>query len=446
MSLARSFVHAVTSRLPQGFHRMLDHWYNRHAVQYFFNSMGVGEALKQCLFHKYTSRRAYDVRLAKLAEIRRKPVITVVFQVWNLSKWKSESVYRAMEQHPRFRPVIWLTDEPGTGETERVAMRRKLLEHFVSSGSYHVTQADSWEALNKEVAPNLTFIADPYIQDINMPPRTSERLLCYVRYCFPNTVHPTETDLFLHNMVLFFFVEHDSVLRESSRMMHNKGRNLVCTGHPMTEELIAAFRRSSAPVWKQLPGHHRKVIWAPHWTIGDISFYVGSTFLQVCDTMVKIAEKYADRVQFAFKPHPTLYRTLCDHPDWGREKTDAYYARWADMPNGQLETGAYADLFAQSDAMIHDSGSFIIEYLLTDKPCMYLEGEKRFPLFNELSKAALQCYTKGISQNDIEAFIKNRVLRQNESDNDRRHRFIRDYITPPNGASAAQNIINAILG
>jgi DivIVA domain-containing protein len=63
----------------------------------------------------------------------------------------------------------------------------------------------------------------------------------------------------------------------------------------------------------------------------------------------EFAEKYADRIQWAFKPHPLLRDTLYQHPDWGKERTDAYYGRWESMPNTQLETGAYVELFKQSD-------------------------------------------------------------------------------------------------
>lgn len=89
--------------------------------------------------------------------------------------------------------------------------------------------------------------------------------------------------------------------------------------------------------------------------------------------MVTFAQKYKDKVQIVFKPHPMLYRTLCEHSEWGKERTDAYYSMWNNMSNTQLEEGDYTELFMQSDAMIHDCGSFILEYLAVDKPCMFLK-------------------------------------------------------------------------
>ena len=52
-------------------------------------------------------------------------------------------------------------------------------------------------------------------------------------------------------------------------------------------------------------------------------------------------------------------------------------SEWESLSNAQLETGKYVDLFMTSDAMIHDCGSFTIEYHYTLKPVMYLvKGEE----------------------------------------------------------------------
>ena len=50
-----------------------------------------------------------------------------------------------------------------------------------------------------------------------------------------------------------------------------------------------------------------------------------------------------------------------------------YLQAWNDLPNAQVYTGAYYQaLFATSDGMIQDSGSFIVEYQYVDKPMIFL--------------------------------------------------------------------------
>ena len=81
--------------------------------------------------------------------------------------------------------------------------------------------------------------------------------------------------------------------------------------------------------------------------------------------MLSFTEKYKDKIQIAFKPHPNL-KTVNKSSKSGKPNDD-YYDKWNSLDNGQLEEGDYFDLFLQSDAMIHDSVSFLSEYLYTMK-------------------------------------------------------------------------------
>ena len=140
-----------------------------------------------------------------------------------------------------------------------------------------------------------------------------------------------------------------------------------------------------------------------------------------------------------------LRHALYHDPEWGQEKTDAYYRQWETMENTQLETGEYVDLFLQSDAMIHDSGSFILEYLLVDKPALYLVKEGPRPEFNEQTIAAIDSHYHGASGEDIKLFIKDVVLGGMDAKQKARRRVVDTYLRPPHGKSAAENIIDALL-
>lgn len=217
---------------------------------------------------------------------------------------------------------------------------------------------------------------------------------------------------------------------------------MAVTGHP----IVDAFSCSSTnEVWRNCGESLKKIVWAPHWTINNDSRFSPATFLQYAQFMVELAQKYQDKVQIAFKPHPLLYRTLCEHPEWGKERTDAYYSMWNNMPNTQLEEGDYIELFLQSDAMIHDSGSFIMEYLIVNKPCMFLQKDLGNPHCSVMTTEALKSYTIGYSQADIESFILDCVLGNKDPMRVIRHNFVAEYLTPPNSLSAADNIIKTIL-
>lgn len=349
-----------------------------------------------------------------------------------------------MEKHPRFKPVIWITDEPLVTAEEQITIRETLTKFFGNS-NYRCSYATSYNELKKEHNPDIIFIQEPY--EYNHAATSAvlnEDLLCFVRYYVSNTVSKEGLSYFPFYTVLAHFVENKYILEETAAVIGNKGRNIVPVGHPIFDYLREG-RNAHFSAWKNEKSGIKKIIWAPHWTIENNSFYSNGLFLSVCQDMVRLAQKYADKLQIAFKPHPTLYRTLCAHPEWGKEKTDEYYHLWETMPNTQLETGGYRELFWQSDAMIHDCGSFIIEYPLVNKPCMYLQRGAGYSEFNSLAKAALECYTIGKNAEDIENFIIHQVLNGEDPRKEYRENFIQKHLTSPSGKTAAEGIIDYLL-
>ena len=123
--------------------------------------------------------------------------------------------------------------------------------------------------------------------------------------------------------------------------------------------------------------------------------------------MKKLCSKYKEKLVWCFKPHPLLKPKLYIHPEWGKEKADLYYDFWKNEENTQIELGEYTNLFCTADAMIHDSSSFLAEFLYTKKPVLYTISEKNdcFSNFSEFGKKAYNsCYhAKNIT--DIDNFL-----------------------------------------
>ena len=163
--------------------------------------------------------------------------------------------------------------------------------------------------------------------------------------------------------------------------------------------------------------------------------------------MLTLAKEYVDRIQFAFKPHPALLTQLYQHPDWGQERTDRYYELWRTMPNSQLEAGAFIDLFMTSDAMIHDSGSFVVEYHYSKNPAMFVSKDMRPILepITDFGKEAHNIHYIGASEMDIRRFVDDVVLQGNDPMRPQREHFFSEYLLPPGGRSVAQNVVDDIV-
>lgn len=383
----------------------------------------------------------------RVAQVRRKEEISVLFEVWTVSMWKSESVYRLMESMTRFKPyicVIPLAND--VSEKEREENFQSTIAYFRNKG-YNIVTAGCRAEAKRTFKPDIFFICQPYDFSLMrlLTDRMRDTLYCYVPYAIRNTKNIMAYNNISQNKYLFNFVENEYIKEIASELMDNGGRNVFVSGFPLFDLL----QSDSESVWKSGNSGKKRVIWAPHWSVNpDRAFhFVVSTFTSVAEDMLRLANEYRDTILFAFKPHPFLYAALCLHPQWGKERTDDYFQKWRDMPNTQLVQGDYWSLFVQSDALIHDCGSFIVEYIAFDKPCLYLLNKNGGVQFNEVTQAALDCHDIGYDIGDVTQFM-NRLLAGTADMCKKQQRadFVRNYIRPPHGKSAAQNIVDAILG
>lgn len=379
--------------------------------------------------------------------LERKQKITVVFEVTTISKWKADSLLRLMLVHPRLTPIVWHIppQRKGKNEARHMQERQQCRDYFAAAGVKFVTY-DSLGDFPMDETPDLVFPNEPYNAILLNKCHSGllKRFLCFIPYGYTCSFSEKSRNLIITNAALEFYVENEDSREQCKKLMDNRAVNVAATGHPMADSFL--FPEGERPqAWKECGEHMKKVIWAPHWSITkDTVWLFYGTFLHTAEILLEMAEKYRGQIQFAFKPHPNLYDTLCRHPQWGKEKTDAFYARWREMPNTQFENGAYVDLFMQSDAMIHDCGSFIQEYLFADKPCMYLKYPDNHPEYSAMAADCLNAYQMGITREEIEAFLQV-VLRGEDPKAEIRRELRKKYLIPPNGKSAAQNIIDRLL-
>lgn len=392
----------------------------------------------------------HNKQLSELRNILKQRPVKVAFQIAQLGKWKSEPVLQLMMEDPKFDPMIWIVPVgiAAFDPSDPIhAHEKSLIHEQFDSYNIPVVEYGDISAFPAKNCPDIIFIHEEYdyIFRSSAYQKLDEKILCHIPYCFHNTANNYEFNGIGNNITLFNFYENAYICTLGAEIAQNKGINNVATGNPQADIFIDKAKHSES-VWKECGHPMKKVIWAPHWTIlaNTNTWFNCGTFLKTADTIVSLAQKYASQIQFAFKPHPLLYRALCNHPEWGQEKTDAYYRLWAEMPNTQLAEEEYAALFMQSDAMIHDSGSFILEYLFADKPAMFLREGEGYGNYNEMTLDALKCYHKGLTKEDIEDFLQRCVLRTEDPLAEIRHDILQKYLLPPNGKTAAENIVDTL--
>ena len=371
-------------------------------------------------------------------QMRQKEQIQVLFVVFELASWKTEGLYNRMREHPRFLPELLAVPSKENQEEIHNVVR------YLEQKGYAFCCLKEGETIAARFHPDIIFYQKPYSWCIDKSlffRRNLKSLFCYMSYCFRNTTRDFNQNTFFHNYAWQVYVENETEQEEMKAIMDNGGRNTIVTGLTVMDDLMKDKSCYRDP-WKPLPSRKR-IIYAPHHTIGHEMVH-RSTFLQFGDFMLEMARKYHDRTQWVFKPHPLLRPKL--EKMWGSERTAAYYEAWSNLENGQCENGEYMGLFQYSDAMIHDSGSFMLEYLYTHKPVMYLaSGEVLGPDANLQTRQALEMHELGRTGEEIEAFIR-RVIAGEDPKAEAREAYFRSHLIPPGGCSACENVIRAILG
>ena len=363
--------------------------------------------------------------------------------------WKLDYVFKAMQQSDKYHPYIVIipyTVFKNYSAEENEKTIQRTAQFAKERGFEYIIPRDEktgkWIDIKKTLNPDIVFFTCPY-KDMERKYHAYhfvDRLTCYVSYGFTSMkLFKNNFDKLAINMAGCYFLETSVHKEFAEQYSHARGRNCYVTGYPGCEVYL---RNDYTPkeVWKQQECPKKHIIWAPHHTI-EGTFSV-STFLDVCDIMMEMAEKYRDRVQLAFKPHQLLKFKLIEM--WGEERTNDYYKKWAEMPNCQLEEGDYTDLFIGSDAMMHDSCSFTTEYLYQRKPVMYLLKNNPQEVFNDFGIMSFEQHYHGRTREDIEHFIENVVLGGNDPLKESREQFYKQYLGPYKGKLPSENIMRII--
>lgn len=380
--------------------------------------------------------------LWKTKRIRNKQTaINVVFLLYDLATWKSEDLYLAMLHHKRFNPILAITRNIHLKGHEQDVLT------YLQEKKYDFIILDETKTILKQIPTDILIDQRPYdeVPKKHRYYRNKGALIVYLAYgCHSfNEDWAVNTPITLRAWQDYF--ENDLCASSVRLYARNKGKNAVITGNPNLDVLSSRKKEDFYNPWKN-SDCRKRIIWAPHHTIGDIHLegIKYGTFLDVADEMLDIAKQYREKICFAFKPHPQLYKNLLEV--WGQERTDAYYEKWKSMENSQFENGEYMGLFKHSDAMIHDCATFTMEYLATGNPALYLDRvEHKTDNLNECAKRSFELQYHGKTIDDIRHFIDN-VIVGVDPRKEERMEFVNHYLRPPYGKTACENIMNAILG
>lgn len=392
----------------------------------------------------------WSKELGKRVEtIRQKDVITIAFVTMNIPMWKYQTLYDLLKKNPRFRLYVVISPSVKFNRDDMIrdaqVMRGYFKEHSMEYIDWDLENGRDPIDIKATINPDILFYTQPgmtVFTACHSFQHFGEKLVCYSPYGF--YYHRTKHmyNRVFQNVAWKLYYYNDFQRQLARKYSVNKARNVVVSGHPDYERFING---PFSDVWKLKDRHLKRIIWAPHFTITHSlvkGFQPRSTFLELSSLMLDIAKRYEGEIQIAFKPHPRLLTELYNHPDWGKEKADEYYQAWANMPNGQLETGVFISLFHFSDALIHDSSSFVMDYMYFEKPEMFLTDDIQSYIdeADDLGRKVYGSIYYGKKEEEIINFIEDVVLKGNDVSFQKRKQIVERYMLPPSGRTAAENM------
>ncbi|ALM85275.1 CDP-glycerol glycerophosphotransferase family protein [Bordetella sp. N] len=355
----------------------------------------IATTLKQVL-----ARQVRDSAQQASAKIR---PIRVRFFFQAPETWTTwESVWRACNAHPRIDPLMVLL--PFNHDS---ALGEDKARNFLADQSIPFVNISAYQ-LDLD-APDIVFLQNPY--DSTRPADFGvERIIAsgariaYIPYGLDvgggSDNLRWQYDLDVQRYAWRVFARSEAHRRMYGRICQSGNRHVIVTGHPKIDYIVRCGQSARVP--EEQPENRAKVIlWTPHFTVEPGGW---STFSLYANALLSYFEAGPQNLRLLIRPHPLFFGRLRQQDAATTMSESEFRTRIAESPFIELdEEPQYFATFAKSDALMTDAGSFLLEYLPTGKPILYLHNPAG-PGLNETADF-VNSYAQAHTFDDITAFL-----------------------------------------
>lgn len=340
--------------------------------------------------------------------------VRVSFLVSMASMFPAYGMFKLMRNDSRFDVKLVIIPECRFGEQERARQLELALKEFAEyTDNLIVVPADPFQDYNclldftDIVVPSLPYdVSTPWY---NLQSFLNQELLIVMsNYCLWNTISYGRCVIGwgYYEMAWKVFTETELNRREYEQYSIMGGKNVLLSGYGKMDE------------YSKWSGYHKPstktILICPHHSLkgGYNKELQLSNFLKYAEFFLALPKQYPD-IKFIFRPHPALFVLLERDDFWGAEKVKAYKATMNSYLNVEWsEEPDYMKVFAESDALIQDCGSFLCEYFYTGKPqCYMLSSESVIEkVFAPIGQKCLKYCYLAYNERTIVDFIDNVVV------------------------------------
>ena len=344
----------------------------------------------------------------------------------------------------KYSPKIVICPDVARGEYQLKEQYKKTKEFFVNKyGSQYVIDGyDEATGAFIDVSEqfDVIYCANPYdsiVSKVHGVQYLSKKdiLPVYMSYgCMPD-YYGCKIIMPMLEISLFWkvFADNKYSYKDYKKNELCKGKNVCLTGYAKMDDLAKIERRTVSS--------KKRIIIAPHHTINSRALPL-SNFLQYSDFILELPDRYPE-IEFIFRPHPLLFVNMVNEGFWTKKQVDEYIDQI--KTNGIVYSvgGDYFDIFVNSDAMIHDCSSFVVEYLYTEKPCCFVAKPNYKKIFSELGKSCLENYYIAFDKQQIMNFIENVIIKGNDTLKEKRTVYAKKHLAI-NYPNASKKVLEEI--
>ena len=158
-------------------------------------------------------------------------------------------------------------------------------------------------------------------------------------------------------------------------------------------------------------------IYAPHFSFYEDSLLHYGTFDWSGKYILEWAKSHPE-LNWVFKPHPLLKKTLLRTGLMTKNEIEQYYQDWADL-GVFYDDGNYFDLFKNSRCLITDCGSFLTEYFPTKNPVIHLRNPKGTD-YSVNNKVIMQTYYDVWNIKQLQSLLEDVLLNKHDTKREER--------------------------
>ena len=303
-------------------------------------------------------------------------------QAWN----KMKSIFEMMLEDERFSVKILAV--PANINKPNNRMYEFFSNIYGENVVINACENGTWYDM-KQIMPDYVFYQRPYDQYLPKPYRSGKvsgySKICHLVYGYlltETTKDICTSKLFFRNVYMYF--AENSICQEFNikrfKISHNKGyRKTLNIGYPVLEYFMKHRTDEES-------GNSRfKVLWTPRWS--EDKETGGSNFINYKDKIVKLAYDNPD-ISVIFRPHPMTFDHFVSVGKITKTEVKEYLKHY--NGNDRLkynDTAEYVNVFWNTDVLLTDVSSIIVEYFVTGKPIVYCDtGAIPDTFFRELLK------------------------------------------------------------